>query len=126
MIKRMWKTLKCDLVPVGLPSFLNYLPMDECMILQDHSNFSGIPRLENAERLLKYLLHWQDERWPDDFQKGLRETGQEPLANALQVEYEQVLKEEQDREQKFSKSRRRQREFIKPKQKKEEVCIINI
>ena len=123
VIKRQWEILSTDLCSDELTSSLLYLPGPLCSILQDHNEYSAKTRVENAELLLRYLLHLEDERWPKDFLDGLRTTDQAPLANSLAQIYQQVVQEEGKRRDRFTKQRKsRQRPFTKSKDEK--VCFM--
>ena len=123
VLKRQWETLWGDLYPDRLTSSLSYLPAHMCSILQDDKTYSGETRVNHAEKLLRYLLCWDDERWPQDFVEGLRSTDQAPLANSLAQGYQQVLQEESVRRDRFTMQRKlRQLPVTKPKHKK--VCFM--
>ena len=111
-----------DLYPDRVTSSLWYLPGDMICILQDHNNYSEETRVNHAKELLRHLLHWEDERWPQDFLDGLRTTDQAPLANFLAQGYKQVVQEESERKERFQQRKLRQLPVPKPKHKK--VCFM--
>ena len=122
VIKRQWEILSTDLCSDELTSSLLYLPGPLCSILQDHNEYSAKTRVDNAELLLKHLLQWEDERWPQDFLEGLRTTHQAPLANYLAQGYQQVIQEESVRKDRFKQRKLRHLPFTKHKHKK--VCFM--
>ena len=69
-------------------SQLDFIPPDLRIIIQDTSTIEQ--RVQNAERLLQFLLQRGSEDWPDAFVQALRATQQLPLANAIMMEYKSI------------------------------------
>ena len=96
VIKRQRSVLMQDIDPNLLTSRLHsYLPPEVCTVFEGTPTTDVRERVKNVETLLSFLLQREEEEWPENLLKGLKESDQRAHAQTLQEEYDAIVKEEQ-------------------------------